>query len=217
MTVLFARWRFTTLSLQDLSPIQCPWWYYWDPKFVNFLSINYWQYFASLTPSSSFATLFPASMPWALKVVRIWATCKFQNSQKMHFSCSIFRFFQNGSWNNGCIWTSGNVWICSFDCCVDLWKTFCHQITSSCKSFVRYSIYVLIYFLAFISFYYSIGFTSLQLPGGNISPTTLFLSLFCLWSSIFLCSSTCRYVFTYISHHVVHAIRSKSCFLVRPC
>ena len=45
-----------------------------------------------------------------------------------------------------------------------------------------------------ISLYCSIVFTSLQLPGGSISPTTLFLSLFCLWSFISPCSSTCRYV-----------------------
>ena len=31
-----------------------------------------------------------------------------------------------------------------------------------------------------ILFYYSIVFTSLQLPGGSISPTMYFLSLFCL-------------------------------------
>ena len=57
-----------------------------------------------------------------------------QNLKKKMMHFFFFRFFQNGSWNNGCIRTSGDVRICSVDCGVDLRKTFCHQITSSCKS-----------------------------------------------------------------------------------
>ena len=102
----------------------------------------------------------------------------------MHFSCSIFRFFQNGSWNNGCIRTSGNVWICSFDCCVDLWKTFCHQITSSCKSFLLmfFKIQHLCIDL-FSSIYFSllIIIVSYSHPYNSLVETSLLLRCSCLY------------------------------------